>query len=692
MSRAVDPSGGTARSAPSELTVLGACHHDCPDTCAWEVTVVDGVATRLRGSTSHPVTRGTLCPKVNRFLDRVHHPDRVLTPLRRTGPKGSAEFEPIGWAEAVAEIAARMRALIDAGRADAILQYSFAGTQGLVQMGVLIDALFDAVGASDVHRELCGTTSWLGPAKVLGRPFGVDPETFRHSRTLVLWGTNTRITNRHFWPVVEEARANGATIVVVDPVRTETAREADVFVQPRPGTDVALVLGLVHVLDRDGLLDPSWLAERTVGWADLEACAAEWAPERTATATGVPAEQIEQLAHLMATQRPTGVRMLIGPEHRENGTEIQRAVAMLPAVLGSWRDVGGGLARSTQQWAFSALSLPHRPQRRSVNMARLGQVLTDPREGDPRIELLFVHNSNPAVIVPDQNRVIEGLEREDLFTVVVEQFVTDTARYADIVLPATTQIEHLDLAHSWGHLYLALNQPATAPRGEALPNTEIARRLATALGLDDPALQRSDEQLVRDLLDSDHPFLDGITYEVLAERGWARLAVPDGLRPHVDDIPGVPTRPMRLGALDPSVGSETVDGDTAGQFPLALISRKQHPKFLNAAYAGFPAHLPSSGRPSLQIHPADAAARGVASGDIVRVHNDRGSLSLAAEVTEDLQPGLVAIPFGWWNRSTPEGRAVNALTNAGVNKDDRGSAWFHDTLVEVERSGATTSR
>ncbi len=670
-----------APRTPLPVVVKGACHHDCPDTCAWEVTVVDGVATRLRGSAEHPVTRGTLCPKVNRFLDRVHHPDRVLTPLRRTGPKGDAAFEPISWDDAIGEIADRIGSLREAGRAESILQFSFAGTQGLVQMGVAIDGLFDALGASDVHRELCGTTSWLGAAKVLGRPFGVDPESLRHSRTLVLWGTNTRITNRHFWPVVEEARAAGATIVVVDPVRTDTAREADVFVQPRPGTDVALVLGLVHVLDRDGLLDAQWLDEHTTGWPELRASATSWTPERTAQETGVDAAQITWLARRMAIETPTGVRMLIGPEHRENGTEIQRAVAMLPAVLGSWREVGGGLARSTQQWAFSALALPQRrPARRTVNMARLGQVLTDPRDGDPHVELLFVHNSNPASIVPDQNRVIAGLERDDLFTVVVEQFLTDTARYADIVLPATTQIEHLDLAHSWGHLYLALNQPAIAPRGEALPNSEIARRLATALGLDDPVLHRSDEQIVRDLLDSDHPFLEGITYEVLAERGWARLAVPEGLRPHVDEIHGVPTRPMRLGALDPARGPEAEGSD---RFPLSLISRKQHPKFLNANYAAFPAHWPSSGRPSLQIHPADAEHRGLASGDFVQVRNDRGSLTLAAEVTDDLQPGLVAIPFGWWNRSAPEGRAVNALTNAGVPDDDRGSAFFHDTLVEV---------
>jgi anaerobic selenocysteine-containing dehydrogenase len=502
----------------------------------------------------------------------------------------------------------------------------------------------------------------------------------------VLWGTNTRITNRHLWPVIEEARAAGAVVVVVDPVRTDTAREADVFLQVKPGSDVALVLGLVHVLERDGLTDVTWLDEHTVGWPELRESAAPWTPERAADATGIAAEQIEWLAHRMATVTPTGIRVLIGPEHREHGEDIMRAVAMLPAVLGSWRDVGGGLARSTARWFSTALNEPtHRPRRRTVNMARLGEVLTDPTALVPPVEMLVVHNSNPAVIVPDQNLVVAGLTRDDLFTVVVEQFVTDTARYADIVLPATTQIEHLDLADAWGHLYLALNQPAIEPLGQALPNTEIARRLASALGLDDGLLRMSDEELVRLLLDSDHPFLDGIDYERLVDEGWARLAVPDGARPHVDPIPDVPTGPMRLRAVEHQAGRESA-ANSDGRFPLGLISRKQHPKFLNANYGGFPRHLPSSGAPHLQIDPTDAASRGIGSGDLVVVHNDRGSLTLEAEITDDLQPGLVAIPFGWWHRSTPEGRAVNALTNASVPGGDRGSAFFHDTLVEVTRA------
>ena len=677
----------------TEDVVRGACHHDCPDTCAWEVTVRAGVAVDLRGSTDHPVTQGTLCPKVNRFLDRVYHQERLLNPLRRVGPKGSGEFEPITWPEALSAIADRLRPLMAAGTPESILQFSFAGTQGVVQMGVMLDRLFDRIGASDIRRDLCGATAWEGAASVLGTPMGVDPQSLAHSQTIVLWGTNTRITNRHLWPTIEQARANGAVVIAVDPVRTDTARHADVHIQPRPGTDVALVLALVHILDRDGLVDPGWLEDHTTGWTDLQASARTWSPDRASAVTGVSPEQITWLAHRMATGRPTGIRTLIGMEHRENGREIVRAVTMLPAVLGTWRDVGGGLARSTQVWQLSALAMPERPARREVNMARLGEVLTAPRESDPHITALFVHNCNPAVILPDQNRVIDGLARSDLFTVVIEQFLTDTARYADIILPATTQIEHLDLAPAWGHFFLALNRPAITPVGQALPNSEIARRLAAALGIDDPLLAMSDEAVVRSLLASGHPFLAGITYEYLVEHGFARLAVPANLRPHVDPLPGLPVTRMRLGALDASSGTETPNGDSSltSTYPLALITRKQHVAFLNTSYGGFASHQPHRGEPVVQVHPDDARHRDISDGSQVRVYNDRGSLTVTAQLSDDLQPGLVALPFGWWNASTPEGRAANALTNARVAADDRGSAYFHDTLVEISLAGTEPS-
>jgi len=398
---------------------------------------------------------------------------------------------------------------------EAILPYSFAGTQGAIQMGVMADRFFDRLGASDIRRHLCGVTASLGAADVTGTPFGIDPEDLRHSRTIILWGTNTRLTNRHLWPTIQTAKARGATVVVIDPIRTTTAAapEVDRFIQIRPGTDVALVLGMLRVMLRDGLIDHEWLDTATDGWDQLQESVLSTTLERAEQITGIDITTIEWLAHTCAMRRPAAIRMLIGPEHREHGRDIMRAVAMLPAVTGAWRDIGGGLARSTQVYFEDALNYPsYAGNRRTFNMAELGAVLTD-ETLEPPIKALVIHNCNPAVITPDQNAVVAGLEREDLFTVVLEQFMTDTARYADIVLPVTTQLEHLDLMTAWGHLYLALNRPAMAPIGAARPNTKIFRRLAAAMGFNDPGFDDSDEDLIRQLLDSDHPWLDGITYE-----------------------------------------------------------------------------------------------------------------------------------------------------------------------------------
>jgi anaerobic selenocysteine-containing dehydrogenase len=410
-------------------------------------------------------------------------------------------------------------------------------------------------------------------------------------------------------------------------------------------------------------------------------------PSNAEAITGITADRIESFAKSYANSRPSAIRVLVGPEHREHGRDIMRSIALLPAVTGAWRDSGGGLARSTQIYFETALNYPDDPDppRRTFNMARLGQILTDDAL-DPPIRALVVHNSNPAVICPDQNAVIRGLERDDLFAVVIEQFMTDTARYADIILPATTQIEHLDLGIAWGHLYLSLNQPAIDPVGGALPNTEIFRRLADAMGLTYPELQDTDEALIRQLLDSDHPWLAGITFESLSENTWQRLNVEPGYRPNVDSPTDTPDQRLRLGPLTYLPGAETPEADPAGPFPLALISRKQHLKFLNANYGGFDEHLPHEGEPLIQIHEADAADRGIATGDRVTVFNDRGSLTLASVISSDLQPGVVAIPFGWWNRSSLDGRSVNVLTNPATPADDKGSAAFHDTLVEVQRA------
>ena len=663
-------------------TVRGSCHHDCPDTCVWEVTVDDGRAVRLRGVDDHPTTAGQLCPKVNRFLDRVYHPDRVLTPLRRTGPKGAGEFEPISWDEALAEIADRWGSLVESDGPESILQFSFAGTQGVVQMGTQIDLLFDRIGASDIRRHLCGVTSYVGAADVLGTALSIDPEDLRHARTIVLWGTNTLLTNRHLWPTIEAARAAGGTIVCVDPVRTVTAERSDVHLQLSPGTDETLVAAVIAVLVRDGLTDEAFLAEHTDGWDELRASVAGLDLDEAAATTGIAVERIEWLAHLMATNRPAAVRALVGPEHRRNGRAIQRAVTMLPAVVGAWRDVGGGLARSTQAWFEVALGTDEqpRPLRRKFNMAHLGAALLGELDAgplDPPIRSLFVHNSNPAVICPDQDRVVRGLEREDLFTVVHEQFVTDTARYADIVLPATTQIEQLDLGIAWGHLYLSLNQPAIEPLGEAVSNTEVARRLAAALGIDEPLLRRSDEQVIRDLLDRDHPLLGDITYESLAERGWQRLAVEPGTRP-VLDHPTTDGRPIRLGPIEPTSPRQP---DPA--HPFLLMSRKHHPAFLNVNYAPFPAHHPKSGGPTAHVHPDDAAEHGLVDGATVAVANRRGALQMPVALSTEVPQGVVAVPFGWTNDAFGSDRSVNVLTSPETADDDQGSAFFLDTWVSV---------
>lgn len=674
---------------PPHQTTIGACHHDCPDTCAWEATVADGRVIKLRGVADHPTTRGQLCPKVNRFIDRVYHPDRLLRPLRRLGPKGSGDFEPVAWDEAIGEVATRLSDVVAAYGAESILQFSFDGTQGLIQKGIMADRFFDALRASNIRRHLCGVTAWKGAADVSGIPYGIDPEDLRHARTLIIWGTNTLLTNRHLWPTIEAARANGATVVVVDPIRTATATapEVDVFLQLRPGTDVALVLAMVNVMERDGLLDLAWLDNRTTGWDELRTSAANMPPAAASPITGLGVDRIEWLARRYATERPAAIRVLVGPEHRQHGRDIMRAIAILPAVTGAWSDVGGGLARSTQAYFEAALNFDRdRPQRRQFNMAALGATLVDTRLESP-IKALFVHNSNPAVICPDQNTVMQGLQREDLFTVVAEQFMTDTARYADIILPVTTQLEHVDLMISWGHFYIALNRAAIAPCGDALANTEIFRRLAAAMDLDSPGLADSDEDMVRQLLDSGHEWVRGITLERLGADGWARLNIPPGHRPYVDTLPSTADGRLALGPLEFRHGRETVGGDPelAARFPLTLMSRKQHAKFLNANYGGFDKHLPREGEPRLEIHPSDALARGIRQGDRIVVRNDRGALTLTATISEAVQPGLVTVPFGWWHRASPEGRGVNALTNPTVGLDGEGSSFFHENLVEVTR-------
>src|SRR5919204_1414206 len=478
--------------------VRGACPHDCPDTCAWIVTVEAGRATKLVGDADHPFTHGGLCAKVNHYLDRVYGEERVLQPLRRVGPKGSGEFETVSWQVAIEDIARRLRSIIDAHGGEAVLPYSYMGTQGLVQGGSLDRRFFARIGATRLERAICGSTGSSGAFMTIGTNVGIMPEEARHARFIVLWGTNTVVTNLHLWRFIREAKAAGATVVVIDPLRTRTAEAADWHVRPLPGTDAALALGLMHVIVAEGLMDADYVERHTEGFDRLAEELRDWPPARTAAVTGVPAADIVALAREYATTRPAAIRRLIGIEHHREGARMVRTISCLPALVGAWRDRGGGILGPTAWAAWSpldqrALEGPQPPTRK-VNMVRLGHALT---ELEPPVHALVVYNSNPATTAADSGKVVRGLAREDLFTVVLEHFLTDTARYADVVLPATTQVEHVDLVPSWGHTYITYNRPAIAPVGEALPNTEIFRRLAAAMGFDDPAFADSDEDLVR---------------------------------------------------------------------------------------------------------------------------------------------------------------------------------------------------
>ena len=690
---------GSVSGMSVDEIVHGTCHHDCPDSCGWEVTVRDGVAVKLRGRADHPYSYGELCPKVNRFIDRVYSPDRVLHPLRRVGPKGEARFEQITWDDALTEIATRLHGVIDEHGAESILPFSDAGNQSLLAMSSMDGRFFHHLGASLLDRAICGPTVGAGVRMTNGTSLGLDPLELRHSRLIIIWASNTRLTNRHLWPTIEAARADGAKVVVIDPLRTTTADSADQFIQPRPGTDIALMLAMIHVLVRDGLVDRAWVDEHTVGFAELADHVAGWTPSRAAEICDVEATVIEELAREYGTIRPAAIRTLIGGEHHENGAMLFRTMAVLPALVGAWQDRGGGLARSVGSYQDALVDGPAvtRPDLlagrtpRTLNMSRLGEILTDP-ELDPPVSALIVWNCNPLVIVPNAELVRRGLARDDLFTVVHEQFVTDTARYADLVLPATTQLESTDVVLSWGHLWMGWNEAAIAPRGESCSNPELFRRIAAAMDLDEPALRADDETLLRDALGAK------VDLDALAATGWLRVPYPEDGRPwgagvfptasgkveFVSDAlvrMGQPALPTFVAPREGPHG----DPELIERFPLQLLTPKHHTRFLNSGYSHLPKHGPAEGAPFVELGAADAAARGLAEGDTATVWNDRASLQLPVRISTRLRPGVAAIPFGWWQSQHPDGKSANALTNDTLTEWGGGVA-YSDTLVQVVRT------
>lgn len=693
-----------------ERIVYGACQHDCPDNCAMETLVRDGKVVSVKGRHDHPFTHGVLCAKVKSFEKRVYAPDRILHPLRRVGAKGEGAFERISWDEALDEIRDRFTGIIDAHGAEAILPFNYLGSQGLLNGMHAGDPFFNRLGASVGERTFCNSGASKAFRMVCGTTGGLDPESFVHARLIILWGINIVSTAMHHWRFVKDAMKAGARLVVIDPLRSRTAARADWHVRPRPGTDAALALGLINQLIANDAIDHDYVERYTLGFEDLKARAAEYPLERVAEITGIAAADIARLAELYGATEQSAIRTGVALERTANGPDAVRAIACLPALTGAWRYRGGGYFQHPQAHFPIRRDRLTRPDfvtegRRAINLFGLADAL-DPASAHP-IKALFVYNANPITAAADQNGVVAGLARDDLFTVVSEIFPTDATDYADIVLPATSQLEQLDLMYSWGHFNLQLNQPAIAPVGEAVSNTELFRRLAARMGFDDPDLQRSDEQLVQDSLDWQAEQLRHTGIEHLRENGFARLnvgAVADRL-PHAEG--GFPTPSGRCefassiaasggamlevyrqgytgsepgGAVDPLPRHRDAAHDP--DHPFVLISPKTH-HFLNSGYANLAPDTLEPDKQYVWLHPNDAEHLGLGDGDRARVANAQGALDVTVRVTDDTLAGVLVILHGSWRKHVG-GATVNALVHHRPAEIGR-APTINDARVTITR-------
>ena len=695
----------------SETKVVRAvCPHDCPDTCSMVVTVKDGHAVKLRGDADHPFTDGFLCQKVNRYLERVYHPDRLKYPLQRTGRKGHGQFRRISWNEAIEAIATKFRSIAQSKDGpQAILPYSYAGTMGKLHGSSLDRRFFHRLGASLLDRTICATAGAAGCDITLGTRAVIDPDTALQSRFLINWGSNTSVTNMHLWTIMHKARKAGAKTVTIDPYQCKTAQKSDWWIAIRPGTDAALALGLMHVLWRDGLQDDDYLQEYCLGADQLrERASKEYGPKRVADITGISVADIEKLAHEYATIRPALIRLNYGMQRHGGGGMAVRAITCLPAIIGSWREVGGGALLSTSKlypFDVQALERPDLipPGTRTINMTQLAEALLGELPGPP-VKAMYVYNSNPAAIYPDQSRVLAGMRRDDLFTVVHEQFQTDTADYADIVLPATTQLEHFDIHGSYGHMFVQTNEPAIAPLHEAKSNTDVFRLLAKAMDFEPELFEISDEQLAAESLQVNghvkypppQAFV-GISLERLKNEGPIRLNLPKNYLPFAQGNFGTPSGKCEL--YSPALAQQGLDAlpnytpphedpqtrpDLAAKYPLQMLSPPV-PSFLNSTFVNIDSLRKQAGEPTLEIHPADAAPRGIADGQRVRIFNDRGSFRARAIVAATVKPGVVVSQSIWWNRFTPDGVNCNTTTSTALTDFGAGATFF-DNLVQVENA------
>jgi anaerobic selenocysteine-containing dehydrogenase len=689
------PEPGIARKI-----VKAACPHDCPDTCGMHISVENGVAVKVEGAKDMPFTQGTLCTKVARYLDRTYSRDRVLHPLKRVGAKGEGRFERISWDEALDTIAAKFKA-IAAVEPQCILPCSYAGTMGLVQYASMDRRFFHKLGASLLERTLCSSAGKVGMKITLGAGVGMDPERFDEARLILIWGSNPIVSNLHLWSRVQEAKRRGARVIAIDPYRSLTATKCDQHVAPLPGTDAALALGLMHVIIAEGLHDEDYVRRHTLGFEPLRERVRDYPPEVAAAICGLGRDEIVELAREYARTRPAAIRLNYGMQRHAGGGMAVRTITCLPALTGHWRDAAGGVVLSTGDWYglnHAALErpdlIPNRP--RSINQSALGDALTALH---PPVRAIYVYNNNPVAVCPDSQKVIAGFRREDLFTVVHEIFLTDTTDYADIVLPATTQLEHYDVHKSYGHLYVLANSPAIAPVGEAKPNSEVFRLLAARMGFAEACFGDSDEDLCRQALASANPRMAGIEWNALKAQGWQRLNVPARFAPFAEGNFPTPSGKCEfwsqtaadlgmdpLPAYIPPRESAQSAPLLAKKYPLAFISPPAR-NFLNSSFANLPFALKEAGEPYLDIHPADAAARGIGDGDTVRIYNQRGSFAAKARVSDRARAGVVAALSVWWKKLSPDGRNANEVTSQAL-ADMGGAATYYDCLVEIEPASA----
>ena len=673
------------------VTVRAACPHDCPDTCAIRVTVQDGVAIKVHGDPDHPPTHGALCTKVSRYPERSYHPERVLHPMRRSGPKGSGRFVRVSWDEALADIAARLKT-IAARDPQAILPYSYAGTMGLLQGESMDRRFFHRLGASQLDRTICASAGGEALAATYGAKIGMHLEHYAESKLIVIWGSNSITSNLHFWTFAQAAKRQGAKLICIDPRKTETADKCHQHIALLPGTDGALALGLMHELIVHDWLDHDYIERHTEGWPKLRERALAWPAERAAEVCGITADEVRVLARDYATTRPAAIRLNYGMQRVRGGGNAVRLIAILPCLIGAWRHRAGGLLLSASGWfpvdrtALQRPDLMPTPRPRTINMSTIGDdLLRDSSAAfGPKVEAIVVYNSNPVAVAPESPKVVQGFSRDDLFSVVLEQFMTDTADHADYVLPATTQLEHLDVHISYGHTYAMLNEQAIAPLGEARPNTQVFRELAQRMGFDEPCFRDSDEDMAR------VAFAKHVSFDALRQHGWVKLPLPDA--PLADGHFATPSGKCLIdspvfGVPDhlPNYESAASTPELARRYPLAMISPPAR-NFLNSSFVNVTSLRDIEGEPVLEMHADDALPRGIADGAVVRVFNDRGQYVCKALVSRRARPGVVNGLGIWWRKLGVDGTNVNEVTHQRLTDIGRAPS-FYDCLVEVQTAG-----